>query len=499
MEPSIEEQIKALPANPGCYIYRDSNKKVIYVGKAKNLKKRVSQYFAKSVDHSTRIEQMITRIHSLEIHIVDTELEALVLEANLIKKYRPKYNVMMKDDKTYTWIKITTKEPYPRVMRIRDTDKRDDGNTYFGPYPDSRTVFNILRVLRKSFPFRTCTYEISESDMQHKSRLCLYYYIGLCPGPCDHLIAKAVYRKQIQEVIRFLRGDNKQMISEYQKQMLMYAKQEEYEKAAILRDRVNDMFYITQKISLDTSVDEEVFEKERGKKLLAGLYELFEKVQAKGEHNWRMECYDISNIQGTNPVGAMTVFENGLAKKSDYRKFKIRSLQSPNDFAMMREMLERRFTHLLDETTDASFKSIPDLIIIDGGKGQLSTAYSVLEEKGLKIPIVGLAKREELLFFPNTDEPLKLKRGSMALFLVQRIRDEAHRFGITFHRSLRSKQALKSPIDSIPGIGSKTKATLIGKYRTIERILAASDADLHTLVSQKAISALREYQQKISQ
>jgi excinuclease ABC subunit C len=488
---TLEEKLAQVPQNPGCYIYKDSNNKVIYVGKAKNLKKRVMQYFAQNVNHSPRIEQMITKIHDIEYHIVDTELEALVLEANLIKKYRPKYNVLMKDDKSYTWIKITTQEEYPRIMRIRDQDKRNDKNLYFGPYPDSSSVNNILRVLRKIFPFRTCDYDIKENEPEKKSRLCLYYHIGLCPGPCDHLIEKAVYRKQIQNIVKFLRGENKAIIDEYRRQMETYAQNLEFEKAAILRDTVQDMLYITQKISIGTGVDEKVLQKQRNYRIESGLAELFEKTGATNNNNFRMECYDISNIQGTNPVGAMVVFENGIAKKSDYRKFKIRSLDTPNDFAMMREMLQRRFTHLKDETKDASFHATPDLIIIDGGKGQLSVAYETMLSFGQSIPIVGLAKREELIFFPNNAIPLRLKRDSNALYLVQRIRDEAHRFGITFHRSLRSKKALSSPLDSIEGIGPKTKEKLLKKYKTFENIQKASDTDLLSVVNKSVLAKIR--------
>ncbi len=490
----LEDKIQNTPQNPGIYIYKDINGKVLYVGKAKNLHKRVLQYFSRSVSHSPRIEQMITKIHDLEYHIVDTELEALVLEANLIKKYKPKYNVLMKDDKSYTWIKITTKEEYPRILRVRDQDKRDDGNTYFGPYPDSRTVYTILKLLRKIFPFRTCDYEISEVEAIKKSRLCLYYHLGLCPGPCDHLIERLAYRKEIFHIISFLKGENRGIITEYRQQMQDYSQNMEYEKAAAVRDTIYAILYITQKISIGTNIDEHMLEKQRGFTIKKGLGELFEAVKANGDHQFRMECYDISNIQGTNPVGAMVVFEQGVAKKSDYRKFKIRNMHTPNDFAMMSEMLERRFAYLnKDDVKDESFRSIPDLIIIDGGKGQLSTAYEILKSFHLTIPIIGLAKREELIFFPENPTPLRLKRDSPALYLIQRIRDEAHRFGITFHRNLRSKASLTSPLDLIEGIGPKTKEKLLKKYKTFERIQQQTDSILLEDLNKRQLMELRNY------
>lgn len=491
---SIKEKLASLPTNPGCYLYKDRFHKVIYVGKAKNLKRRVLQYFTQGTVHSPRIERMITQINDIEYHIVNSELEALVLEANLIKKYHPPYNVLMKDDKSYTWIKITTKEEYPRILRIRDQDKRNDGNVYFGPYPNASSVRNILTMLRHLFKFRTCSYEISQNKTITRSRLCLYYYIGLCSGPCDHMITRAVYRKQIYQIIHFLKGDTKGIVDDYKKQMLVYAKQEEFEKAKLMRDKINDILYVTQKIALDTKTDEQLLEKTRTRLNSNAIFELFSNVHAKNEHNARIECYDISNIQGTNPVGAMVVFENGIAKKSDYRKFKIRSLQTPNDFAMMQEMLTRRLTHLHDsEKKDTSFQSIPDLIIIDGGKGQLSSACEVLAQFHLTIPIVGLAKREELLFFPDNPTPLRLRRTSEALYLVQRIRDEAHRFGITFHRKLRSQQSFITPLDTIKGIGEKTKIKLLKAFKSFDHIREASDEELLKTINKKVLKAIRAY------
>ena len=493
----IEEKLANIPDNPGCYIYKDRNAKILYVGKAKNLKKRVLSYFSRTIDHTPRIEQMITKIHDVEFHIVDTELEALVLEANLIKKYRPKYNVLMKDDKSYTWLKITTTEDFPKVIRIRDQDKKDDENIYFGPYPDSRSVLIIMQLLRKIFPFRTCDYEIEDEEPVRRSRLCLYYHIGLCPGPCDKLIEKVVYRKQIQQLIRFLRGDNKMIIEELKKQMLAAANNEAFEEAEILKQKINAILYVTQKISITTKVDETLLASTRTKQISSGLDELFYQTNAISINNYRMECFDISNTQGTNPVGSMVVFENGIAKKSDYRKFKIQSLDTPNDFAMMEEMLQRRFKYIATlqeqkkETQDKSFQSVPDLIIIDGGKGQLSTAYNTMQFFGILIPIVGLAKREELLFFPNNPIPLKLKRDSSALYLVQRIRDEAHRFGITFHRSLRSKRAFQSKIDYIPGIGPKTRQKLLAIYPSFFDIQNASDKDLLQIINKDVLHHIR--------
>ncbi len=472
------KKIENAPKSPGCYIYKDKSGKIIYVGKAKNIKNRVKSYFANFSLSDLKTQALVTNIDSVEFLEVDSEVEALILETNLIKKYHPKYNILMRDDKTYSWVKfekqLKGKRDFPRIKIVRDTEKGDKNAVYFGPYLDTVPLKNILKNLRKVFPYVSCNrilIEKSASPLQVKTNNpipCLYFHLGLCNAPCASLQSKKSYMENINNIKKFFMGFKNNIVVKLQKEMQKYSKVKNFEQAATIRDRINEIKYITQNIKLDNSVDDININQIKEQQRDNGLKELVKELGFPAENlnikkGLKFECYDISNIQGKFSVGAMTVMVDGIVRPDLYRKFRIRSKDSPDDFGMLKEVLSRRFSHM-DKSTDKSFSVFPDLIIIDGGKGQLSAAYKILRqlELGNKIPIVGLAKREEEIFKLNlqftseTWEDLSkgmfkriyLPRGSEALFLVQRLRDETHRFGITYHRKLRSKGMLSQKLQA---------------------------------------------------
>jgi len=510
-------KLSEIPSLPGCYIYRDEEGKILYIGKAKILKNRVRSYFSNYANLENRIQLMIDRARSIETHIVESEIEALILEANLIRKYKPPYNADLKDDKKYAWIKITTKDEFPAIFKTREFV--NDGNKYFGPYPSGVMRNSLLKFLRKQFPFRTCNLKISEEGNtkffeqkklfeEHakmnalgisedikisenkikppKSRICMFYHLGLCTAPCDSLIIKKEYRKQINNIVRFLSGRKKDLYENLKKEMNFASKNEQFERAAKIRDQIDNLGYFMQRVRVEYGDDEFVVKELNNVRAHEGEDELITAINKKledkltqtkdndinlehigeivtevkfyneenGIRNFRIECYDISNIQGKYAVGSMIVFENGMPKKSDYRKFKIQGPETPNDYKMMQEVLGRRLKYLvpsavvdaekdditiLEQKKKNSFYSKPDLIIIDGGKGQLSAAQKIIDEMGINILCVGLAKRIEEIFLPKDVKPIVFKDNSQAKFLIQRVRDEAHRFAITYHRLLRSK------------------------------------------------------------
>jgi excinuclease ABC subunit C len=429
--------LKNLPLTPGCYLYKDKDKKIIYIGKAKIIRKRVSQYFSNTLDLNLKTLKMIENSVSVSYIETDNELEALILESNLIKKYKPKYNILLKDDKRYAWIRITNDE-FPKIERVRE--KINDGSKYFGPYPSGKTIIALLSNLRKIFPYRTCNLKIYENQKITKSRLCIFYDINLCPGPCDSLISKKVYMKNIRNIDKFLSGEKYSMVKKIEKQMLRESNKENFEKAGELKKQIDQINYITQNIKVDFGDDENIFKNKKEIDNIAALKELFEIIGVKYKTG-RVECYDISNIQGKFPVSSMVVFRKGDMSPSYYRKFKIRSQDTPNDPLMMGETLRRRFTH---KNYDESFSEIPDLIIVDGGKTQLNSGVSILKELDLDIPIVGLAKKREEIFRPGEKDPILIGYHERSHLLIRRIRDEAHRFAITFHRKLRSKGFISS-------------------------------------------------------
>ena len=596
--------LATLPSKPGCYLYRNVEGKIIYVGKAINLKNRVRSYFHADSSHDNKTRRLVRDIVDIEWIVVGSELEALILEMNLIKKHRPKYNIRLKDDKRYPYIKVHWHEPFPRVTVTRNMD--EDGSRYFGPYTSAWAVYQTLDVLRKIFPYLTCDREITGLD----KRACLYFDIKLCLAPCVGAVDQAGYRQMISDLMDFLSGHSEEIIKRLEAEMLKASEEMRFEKAAAVRDQLKAISSIIerQKIIFATDYkDSDVLAMARsdgeacvqiffirGGKLIGREYfilegtedtadtevmaefvkqfyteaatipdqvmipeeiqveeakiigqwlrskrggskvELFvpkegqphELVQMAAENasetlqalraQWqadahkqeqalselqnalklsappnRIECYDVSHTQGVATVGAMIVFEQGVPAKNLYRKFNIdsTSIGAPDDFASMEEMLTRRFKRWLSsqETEagpgskkDASFSFLPDLIIIDGGKGQLGRVVRVLEEFELydKVPVVGLAKQEEEIFFPHNSKPLLLPRHSQGLYLVQRIRDEAHRYGITAHRARRSKQGLASQLDSIPGIGPARRKALLKHFGSLDKIKEASVTDL---------------------
>jgi excinuclease ABC subunit C len=590
--------LATLPAKPGCYIFHNAEGTIIYIGKAINLKNRVRSYFHADNSHDDKTRRLAREIADIEWIIVGSELEALILEMNLIKKHRPKYNIRLKDDKRYPYIKVHWNEPFPKVTVTRQM--ADDGARYFGPYTSAWAVHQTLEVLRKIFPYLTCDREITGND----PRACLYYDIKLCTAPCIGAISKEGYRQMISDLMDFLAGHSEGIIQRLQKEMEKASEEMRFEKAAALRDQLKAMQTIIERQKIVFGADYEDSDVIamaradgeacvqiffiRGGKLIGREYfilegtedsadnevmaqfvkqfyteaatipeqvmlpqeieerkiiaqwlrskrggekvELFvpnegqpkDLVQMAAENasetlqalraQWqadthrqeqslselqtamnlsappnRIECYDVSHTQGVATVGAMVVFEQGVPAKRLYRKFNIEStsIGVPDDFASMEEMLTRRFRRWkgsqeteasVGSKKDEAFSILPDLIIIDGGKGQLSRIVKVLEQFELfgKVPVVGLAKQEEEIFFPNKRQPLMLPRHSQGLYLVQRIRDEAHRFGITAHRKKRSKLGLASQLDSIPGIGPTRRKALLKHFGSVDKIRQAS-------------------------
>ncbi len=595
----IEALLKAVPTRPGCYLMKDERGKVIYVGKAINLRNRVRSYFHSSAQNHPRTQRLVQKIADMEWIVVDSELEALILEMNLIKKYRPRYNVRLKDDKQYPYIKVHWGDPFPKVTVTRRMVQ--DGSRYFGPYTSVWAVHQTLDVLRRIFPYLTCDRTITGQD----ERACLYYDIKLCTAPCIGAIDQATYREMIDDLSQFLLGRTEPIVTRIQTQMKKAAEELRFEKAAALRDQLHAIENIVerQKVISSDYVDSDVIAMARtdgeacvqvffirGGKLIGREYFLLEGteetpdpgvmaefikqfydqapmvpdqvllpheleeaqiiqqwlrqkseegkveivipregpqqelIQMAAENaaetlaalqaQWqvdrhrqtqalaelhealglaeppnRIECYDISNTQGTAAVGSMVVFEQGIPKKSHYRHFNIRSVNGPDDFASMEEVLTRRFNRWQaaletaetpGKKPDASFARLPELLLVDGGKGQLGRAVSVLERFGLldKIPVAGLAKQNEELFIPGRSSSILLPRQSQGLYLVQRIRDEAHRFAITSHRKLRTKKGLASRLDAIPGVGPARRKSLLNHFGSIRDIEEASIDEL---------------------
>ena len=573
----IAIQLKTLPPNPGVYQFYDENDTVIYVGKAKNLKKRVSSYFNKIHDNN-RTRLLVKKIVRHEHIIVPTEVDALLLENNLIKKYQPKYNVLLKDDKTYPWICIK-KERFPRVFSTRKVI--NDGSNYFGPFTNKKTIYTLFDLIRGLYPLRTCNYDLSEEKISNqKYKICLEYHLGNCLGPCEQKIDEELYNQNIVAIKNIVKGNFKSSLDQFQLQMENYAKDMEFEKAQEIKEKlaslenyqskstivnpkisnvdvftiVSDESYgyvnflqisygsITRSHTLEVkkkldesdldllslaiidirqrfnSQSEEVylpFQINLGEKIKVSIPMLGDKkklvelslrnakfyrmdrfkqmkivdpdrhtkrlmsqmkvdLRLSGEP-YHIECFDNSNIQGTNPVAACVVFKNGKARKKDYRHFKIKTVVGADDFASMEEVVFRRYKRLKEEG-----ESLPQLIVIDGGKGQLSSAVKSLDLLGLRgeIAIIGIAKRLEEIYFPEDPIPLYLDKKSETLKIIQQLRNEAHRFGITLHRNLRSKGSLNSQLDEIKGIGPKTKELLLREFKSLKRVKAASQKEL---------------------
>lgn len=607
----IEEELKKLPGKPGVYIMHGEKDEIIYVGKAVSLKNRVRQYFQSSRNKGAKIEQMVTHITRFEYIVTDSELEALVLECNLIKEHRPKYNTMLKDDKTYPFIKVTVNEPYPRVLFSR-TMKKDKAK-YFGPYTSSTAVKDVIELVRKIYMVRSCNRSLPRDC--GKDRPCLYYHMKQCTAPCQGNVSEEAYKQNIGQVLHFLNGNYKETIDQLTEKMMAASEEMRFEDAAGYRDLINSIRRIGERqkittygeedrdiiaVAMDESEDlreqdavVQVFFMRGGrligrdhfflrvargdtkaqvlssflKQFYAGTPfipaeimmqteiedgEIIEdwltarrkqrvhiRVPKKGtkeklvelakENAWmvlskdrerikreegrtigavkeiedwlglkdivRMEAYDISNISGFESVGSMVVYEKGKPKRSDYRKFKIKWVQGPNDYASMEEVLTRRFTHESKGEYD-SFSILPDLILMDGGRGQVNIARKVLGELGIDIPVCGMVKddnhRTRGVYFNNVEIPIDT--SGEGFHLVTRIQDEAHRFAIEYHRSLRSKEQVHSVLDDIPGIGGTRRKALMRRFRSVENIRDASVEELSQTESMNVQSAEAVYQ-----
>lgn len=611
----IEEELKKLPSLPGVYIMHDEQDAIIYVGKAISLKNRVRQYFQKSRNLGIKKEQMVEQIARFEYIVTDSELEALVLESNLIKEHCPKYNTMLKDDKNYPFIKVTAGEAFPRIMTARSMKK--DKSKYFGPYTSAGAVKDVIELTRKLYHLRTCNRNLPR-DIE-KERPCLYYHIKQCDAPCQGYITEAAYQKQVEELLDFLNGNHKKILTQLEGKMYEASEKMEFEDAAQYRDLIQsvkkigerqkitdhpgedkdiiaaamedadavvqvffvrdgkligrDHFYMksapgenrkgilssflkqfyagTPFIPKEIMLQEEVedmeliakwLESRKGKKVRISVPKkgTKEKLVEMAYHNaklvlrqdkerikreegrtigavkeieallglsgiQRMEAYDISNISGFQSVGSMVVYEKGKPKRSDYRKFKIKSVQGPNDYASMEEVLTRRFVHGMDEREErkqqqledefGSFTRFPDLILMDGGKGQVNIALEVLEKLQLTIPVCGMVKddkhRTRGLYYNNQEIPIS--RDSEGFKLITRVQDEAHRFAIEYHRSLRSKGQVHSVLDDIPGIGETRRKALMRHFKGLDGIREASVETLSNIESMNEKAARQVY------
>lgn len=438
-------ELKQLPHAPGVYLFKNNRTKVIYVGKAVDLRNRVSSYFHNGARLLPRTKLLVDQIEDLDYVRVESEIEALILEANLIKKHRPYHNVRLKDDKDYLYIKIT-QEDFPTVILARSRDLRG-AKRYFGPFPEASAARTTLKVLRKIFPFRTCT--------PNQGRPCFYYHIGMCLGVCIGKVDKPTYNKMIRQLIKFLEGKKEEVLRELTWDMNNASGKLEFEQAAAIKRQIESINYVTQRTRLiNKYLENPNLVEDLKEEALAGLAKA---INLPGRHLTRIEAYDNSNIHGNEAVSSMVVFTMGEPDRSQYRKFRIKTVRGIDDYAYFREVMKRRFKHLkvdptqkfnlrdrkfLDINADDSFEAVPDLLVIDGGKGQLSAVIQVLTEMNLPVPAIGLAKRLEEVYLPSQPKPLRLPKESEALKLLMYLRDEAHRFAVSYHRKLRNQTLL---------------------------------------------------------
>ena len=413
---SLKEKLSSLPNKPGAYLFKDKNGVILYIGKAKSLRKRVSSYFTKPPDIKTGI--LLERLYDIDYVVAGSELDALILEDELIKKYKPRYNISLRDDKAYPFLKLTVNEEWPRLFLARRKER--DGALYFGRYQGSM-VRAVVRLVKKIFPIRWC----KESPLRMREQPCLYYRIGSCSGPCIRKISREDYLELVQGIISLLEGKMEQALDKLKEEMKKAAKKQDFERAAYLRDRIK----ILQKM-----MEEKELAKAPSPRRLSEIGELKKELKLKKDP-MRIEAFDISNIQGSNIVGVMVAYYGGVPLKSDYRRFKIKSLEKkPNDVGAIYEIVKRRYSGTLSGKL-----LLPDLVLVDGGIAQVNSAAKALSESNHKLSIVGLAKQKEKIYFARKEKPLTLPRTSAALQLLQRIRDEAHRFAITYHRQKRKK------------------------------------------------------------
>ncbi|MHC2994366.1 MAG: excinuclease ABC subunit UvrC [Candidatus Atribacteria bacterium] len=475
----IKSKVNKLPDTGGVYFFKDKANKIIYVGKANSLKSRVSSYFSNSFQQSLKINKMVKEIVDVEYIPTSSEVEALILESKMIKNNDPYYNTQFKDDKSYPYIKITLGEDFPQIFFHRKISqkKKEDKAIYFGPFVGADDTRTVIKLIRQIFKIRGCR----KKDLK-KARICLDYQIGLCSAPCVNMISKTEYQKRVKETCLFLAGGKKRLLHNLYQEMKEASKHLNYEKAAKIRDKIKSLKEISKSQELNFySKDKgneyllkKIEEVEEGeiKKGKRAIFDLKRKLNLKILPE-RIEAFDISNIQGKLSVGSLVVFEKGRPKKEDYRRFKVKRVNKIDDYAMLQEVVERRYKRLLSEG-----KKLPDLILIDGGKGQLIAVEKILNTLSLELPMISIAKKEEEIFKPEVYEPIILPSDSEALFLVQRIRDEAHRFAVTYHRRIRSKELRNSKLDLVPGIGSKRKRLLLEHFRSIEEIKNASTVEI---------------------
>jgi len=596
----IREKLESLPASPGVYQFKDKQGSLLYIGKAQSIRSRVRQYFQNRPTGSPRLDLMISKIHDLDIILTDSDVEALILEANLVKQYNPRYNVRLKDDKSFPYI-VITREPYPRVFVTRQIKR--DGARYFGPYTDVKTMRYALKTIRDIFRIRSCNYYIDDEFIrQKKARICLDYHIKKCDGPCEGFISEKSYNDMIDQVEALLKGRTENLKRRFEDEMQRLSGELQFEEAADFRDKIKalDVYSEHQKVEGAAQIDRDIFvtaaegddacgvvfkiregkligrqhyyldnvegkpESEILEKLLESFYlndtyippevmvssniensdmlqrwlsekadyevallreknendekliRMFKlnakflldelKIQRKKRGEFipksiqslqkdlrlqtppmRIECFDVSNIQSSDIVASMVCFDSAKPKKSEYRKFKITGLDHPDDFASMKQAVQRRYKRVLEEQMQ-----LPDLIVIDGGKGQLSSALAALRELEITdVPVIGLAKRLEEIYIPGVPDPQTLPKTSPSLRLLQRIRDEAHRFAVTYHRRVRSKRMMQSDLDMVEGIGKKRTKMLLEVFGSVQGVKHATEEQLAETVGQKLAEKIR--------
>lgn len=596
----IRRKLESLPVSPGVYQFKDKNGSLLYIGKAQSIRNRVRQYFQNKPSGSPRLDLMISKIHDLEIILTDSDVEALILEANLVKEYNPRYNVRLKDDKSFPYIVITN-EPYPRVFVTRQIKR--DGSRYFGPYTDVKTMRYALKTIRDLFRIRSCNYYIDDDFIrQKKARICLDYHIKKCDGPCEGLVSHQAYNSMIGQVEQLLKGYTETLRKQFTGAMNRFSEELRFEEAADYRDKIKalEVYSEHQKVEGAENIDRDVFvvaaEEDdacgvvftiREGKLIGRRHYYFDNVEGKPEseileklieyfynddtfippeimisagiensgmlHGWlnkrsqhttrfveavdekdkkllrmfrlnakflldelkiqrkkrgefipksiqalqkdlrlqmppmRIECFDVSNIQGSDIVASMVCFDSAKPKKSEYRKFKITGLDHPDDYASMKQAVYRRYQRIRQEQAQ-----LPDLIVIDGGKGQLSSALSALRELDITdVPVIGLAKRLEELYIPGVPDPQTLPKSSPSLRLLQRIRDEAHRFAVTYHRQVRGKRVMQSELDMVEGIGKKRAKLLLEVFGSVQGVKHATEEQLAEVVGEKLAEKIR--------
>jgi excinuclease ABC subunit C len=484
MNKILENKLESLPQVPGVYKFLDEEGNILYIGKALNLRTRVNSYFRSDIYDRPRIRQMMPKVENLEIIETNNEVEALVLESALIRKHKPKYNSDLKDDKSYAWIYVSTKEDFPTVKIVRTLTKDEyKKGRLFGPYPSGLAVKRVFTYLRKLYPF--CT-----SCDPKEDRPSLYYYLGLCPGPYHGHISKEEYRENINEIVKFLNGRKKGQIKDMEKKMKRYSQEKQYEKAAVLRDRINDLKYLGQDIEFNYHKEPSKYKSKRAISRNLSFEEL--EMELDIDNLKRIECYDISNIQGKHAYGSMVVAENGSLNRSQYRIFKIRGKDTPDDPAMLKEVLQRRMKHI-GRDKDVSLNSRPDIILIDGGKSQLGVVKEYLPNdiilmgisKGKHLKRAGKRKRDEF-WIVRENETYRVDIENPALLID--LRDEAHRFAITHYRKRAMKESKRSILESIPGVGDKRRKALLKKFKDIKAIKKASVENIDEVIKNRKVS-----------